>query len=400
MMDEAGFSPEQNSAGLEIKKSPIKERINEELKPVLAFLKSSVVKEGNLKGLLPYTERDGSTKYRSEDLGYGLKLAVETNDQALFKQLHDGIQALRITEGPAQGLFRASLDSNGNPIVAEGTSWADGDQDIALALLEAGLKWGDQVALAEGKAVAEAFINSSHITKVGENLGITATLAQDQRNLTGDRIRTVNLSMYNFKLYELMQQLNPTDPRWQNLYESGFNLTQASLAKFKLPPDHFYAIDGSSELVSDSEIHEKLDANSTNFDKTLIQTINPDVLKSVRSTPKDQFRPMWSNDAVRIPFRLTDTTDPRLNQLSQQILQRLDESGGLRKRIYADTGGNVDADTEIPGYILAPLARTIMEKSGDGVDAIDQVVENIEEWEKSRVYNQAWIGLGLNQIAA
>ncbi len=399
-MDEGSFSPEQNGASLETQRGQIKERVGEELKPILAFLKSSVVKEGTLKGLLPYSDRDGNTKYRSEDLGYGLKLAVETNDQILFRQLHDGVQALRITEGQGQGLFRASLDSNDNPIASEGTSWADGDQDIALALLEAGLKWGDQAILAEGKAAAEAFINSSHITKVGDNLGITATLAEDQRNLTGDRIRTVNLSMYNFKLYELMQQLEPSNLKWQKLHESGLELTRASLTKFKLPPDHFYAIDGRTDLISDTEIYNKLDPNSASFDRSLTETVEPTVLSSVISTSKDQFRAKWSNDAIRIPYRLTDATDPKLHELSQQILQRLDASGGLRKRIYADNGESVDTDNETPGYILAPLAKTMMEKSGDGIAVIDQLVKNTGDWEKTRVYNQAWVGLGLSQIAA
>lgn len=372
------------------------------IETVIANIKSSVTETGlvpelNERGKLETIDGVEGYGFNSEMLGYAMRLAVENDDRDMFERLHSGYQLLQ-SKG-SNGLLRARLhhnlavDESGNGV----ESWADGNQDVALSLLEAGQKWGKQYE-EEGIRLATAFINSGHIQEVNGRLCVFNSFAEDQEKYLGERLRLVDLSMWNFRLYERMQQLQPDEVRWQRLYSTGAEVFTDTLDKFKLPPNRIPLIDG--QVVSYEELFQKLDG-----DELLAGSlkVSKEVVAGRLADPYTEHR-VYGWDAMRIPYRLADTADPRLLELSVTLYKRLAEGGNLGVNIQAETGSRERANTFSPS--IAPCLTAQICEQGDisqaiaGLEASMQVEENKEGVGtfKTPLYWKMWDGLALSQV--
>lgn len=362
----------------------IEREIHERVNPVIKRL-SEVVTD---KGLVPEIgERGKEEGYNSEMLGYALRLAANAGDRSLFFRLKQGVEHMRLNNG----LLRARETKEGIPDLSKGSTWADGNQDIALALIEAGEKWGDLSLLQAGKSIARAFVENQVVDVDGNKIVLCNTKVENE-TILGTRIYRLNLSMYNFRLYEAMRRLSPEENCWQELIESGLNLTKASLEKFKLPPNYMNVVDG--QLASDQEVAVALSSGAE-----LAETVPQKTIEMVKAVPPEELRPVWAFDAIRIPYRLTDFSDPRGLELAKEIHDRLLELGGIKTIYYADNG-ELHAKGELSAVAVAPLVKTLAEKSGNKEEAMRQIDKSICSADNRVLYWQLWRALGLTQLTS
>ena len=372
------------------------------IETVIADIKSSVTETGlvpelNERGKLETIDGVEGYGFNSEMLGYAMRLAVENDNRDMFERLHSGYQLLQ-SKG-SNGLLRARLhhnlavDENGNGV----ESWADGNQDVALSLLEAGQKWGKQYE-EEGVRLATDFINSGHIQEVNGRLCVFNSFAEDQEKYLGERLRLVDLSMWNFRLYERMQQLQPDEVRWQRLYSTGTEVFTDTLEKFKLPPNRIPLIDG--QVVTYDELFQRLESDALLAGAL---KVSKEVITGRLADPYAEHR-VYGWDAMRIPYRLADTADPRLLELSVTLYNRLAKIGNLGVNIQAETGSIERASTFSPS--IAPCLTAQICEQGDisqaiaGLEASIQAEENKEGVGtfKTPLYWKMWDGLALSQV--
>ena len=136
--------------------------------------------------------------FNTELLGYSMRLAVESGNRELFDRLQKSLDELKTPEG----LLKARLHPDRTQDMEFGSSWADANQDVALALIEAGESWELPEYTEKGVVLAETFAQSNHIKRIGNGTVLVFNTPEMANSTTlGDRIMAIDLSMLNIKLY-------------------------------------------------------------------------------------------------------------------------------------------------------------------------------------------------------
>lgn len=404
------FRYNKNMASDEVLKSEDKlilQQVKDEITDSMEQIKLRVTQEGlvpnyNARGRYEKVGDVEGFGYNSELLGYSMRLAVENDDSELFSRLYKGYQFLK-DKGP-NGLMAARLNVEKELNITEGLSWADGNQDVALALIEAGRKWNETYK-AEGVSLAEAFLNSGHVEVVNGRPCVFNSFVEDQSRSVGDHLRFVDLSMWNFRLYEVMEQIRPNDVRWEELKLSGLKILGETLGKFKLPPNRVPLIDGA--VVSYSELNKRLEDSDIHASGLGLKMPEAEVLKKTANPQGDYQVCGW--DAARIPFRLTDAEGDEFAGAAKILYERLDEVGVLGVNIHAETGYSEGAEVFSPTIAPSLLARIYVEEDlSPAVNNLEKSIRKEREVENSGgfeppysgypLYWKIWDGLAFTQL--
>jgi hypothetical protein len=376
--------------------------LEQDIQKILSEVETHVTKEGLIPELyerkkVQIVEGKEVFGFNSEMLGYSMRLAVENEDKKLFEQLHNGYRLLR--EKGNNNLLRArlnydlSLDNEGNHV----ESWADGNQDVALALLDAGDKW-DPKYKEEGITLAKSFLTSDHIFEIDNNVYVFNSIGEIQSQHFMEQLLTVDMSMWNFNLYERMQQLDPKEPRWGKLTATGIKILTETLSKFKLPPNRIPIMNGHP--VTYTELIQTLGENAELLNS--LKEIGPKLMERLQDPIMEQRLYGW--DSIRTSYRLTDTSNPKLLDLAVTIYKRLEKIGIMGVNIQSETG-----NTEIAASYsasMAPLLKAQICAQGEFSPALKRLEDLILKEQRSEsngtfktpLYWKLWNGLGLSQI--
>lgn len=351
-------------------------------------VKKSLFEALTSEGLVPEIgERGKDEGFNSEMLGYALRIAVETGDEDLFRRLKKGADFMKMDNG----LYRARLDKDKNPDISQGSTWADANQDIALALIEAGEVWSDDGLTQEGVEVAKSFLNAQVVESGDLLVPLQNTVEEEEANV-GDRLRRVNPSMYNFKLYEKMAGLDTDNRgRWITLNESGIRLVDTCLDTYRLPPNTLNLVDG--KMVTNEELVRGVKGGS------YTEVVSSGLLEKVKSIPEDSegARSIWGFDSMRIPFRLNDSESEEARKMSSIIGEQLDALGGIKTKYYA-IDGREHSDGMDAAVVEASLAVSTANKLGSKEAAVKKIKDSVTEIDEQVLYWQLWRGMGLVQL--
>ena len=378
------------------------EQLYKRIEEITKLIEDNITEEGLLPEL---NERSKSEHiegkevygYNSEMLGYAMRIALYSNDKELFQKLYKGYEYLKTLHG--NGLLQArlkgdlSVDHMGNEL----ESWADGTQDTALALLEAGEKWGETY-IQEGIELAINFINSRHVLRSNGKIYIFNALGKGQPQQLGPKLIIQDVSMWNFKLYEMMQKHDPNNESWKTIHETGKDILKQTLDTFLLPPN-------SIPILEDKVVNYEtiLKILKQNIDELITRPEIKEVILTELKKPNSNGK-LYGWDSSRTPFRLTDTQDIDLIQIAVTINKRLTEIGMVGVNIQAEKGTIEEAKTFSP--IVAPLLMTQIYQGMDISKALDYL-KTIEQQEKDKetqgtfktpLYWKLWVGLGLLQV--
>lgn len=366
---------EGNGSGVGVqeimKKEDVKPRINQFLEEV-----SSAAKLNN--GLVPESGEGREPGFNSEMQGYAMRLALAGDNHELFNTLHQGLSVLGKTE---DGLIRARLNPD-KTVDTGNTTWDDGTQDIALALIEAGKKWGDTQLLEEGTTLAENFLQHRVIGMRDQTLVIP--IDESQEASVG--VRLVNLSLINLRLYLQMEHLSENGPKWKQLATDSLVLVNKLTRMYQLPPDQVMTVDG--KMVKNSDF------------LAIVEDRRPDLMPL--ATRKVGEREVSGFDAIRIPWRLTDIDDLgdyafRLEaySLARRIYEAENQNGGIKTRYYSD--GTPHPEGIAAAVAVAPVMGVLRATKGEQA-ALDEVDKAMTEKDRQVMYWKLWRGLGYTQL--
>lgn len=175
----------------------------------------------------------------SEGMGYGMLLAVESEDRSTFDGLMHCVQKYCDPKNGGNGLMPWAINDWG---VEDPGSATDGDLDITLALLNAYFIWGDQSYYTCAKAMADKIMELD--TYIGSG-GIGTRYPWQGRMINPGNGWGTN-GQYNFassyfcpnhfRLFAIFMQ----DPRWNELTQNGWIALQgAADVNTGLVPDWF-----------------------------------------------------------------------------------------------------------------------------------------------------------------
>jgi endo-1,4-beta-D-glucanase Y len=180
----------------------------------------------------------------SEAQSYALLKAVQLNDQEAFNQIWAWTdEYLRTPEN----LFYWQYQQLGEDELPDEGTASDADQDIALALLFAHKRWGDQKYLEEAKKVISAIWEH----EVFEAMGVPYLGAGNWANLPDSIV--INPSYLSPAHYRIFAQVDESNP-WLELVDSSYAaLSACTTARLDtevgvLPPE-WCAIDKRSGLA-------------------------------------------------------------------------------------------------------------------------------------------------------
>jgi len=357
-------------------------------------LQLTAVKEGvknhiNEQGLIPEVgERGKDNGLNSEMLGYALRIAVETGDKEMFDKLKTGADSMKMENG----LFKARLNKDGQQDFSRGSSWADANQDIALAYILGGQKWDNGDLIQQGREIATAFFDN-HVATSGDILVPLQNPKVEEEKVMGASLRRINPSMYNYRLYEQMAQIDGNQTRdWNKLAESGLRLIQEVLDRYRLPPNNLNSVNG--QIITNEDFVR--DVKTGKYQNEVPENIRAAVV----NLPSDSefARSIWGFDSIRIPFRLMDCQSPEATRMAAQISQQLDALGGVKTKYYA-VDGSPHPDGMRAAVVESPLAVAVLKAAdGDKKKVLDRISSSTTELDKNIVYWQLWKGLGLAQL--
>ncbi len=177
----------------------------------------------------------------SEGQGYGLLLAVATDDRPSFEKMLAWTRRSLKRRGDNLFAWRFRPDA-ANP-VADQNNAADGDLFIAWALLRAGQRWGSTEYTGLATAVARDVLRIL-VRQVGRQTVLLPGARGFERR---DKV-LVNLSYYVFPAIRALAQAVP-DPAWVTLAADGLALLRAGrFGKWRLPPDWVQLVRADGKL--------------------------------------------------------------------------------------------------------------------------------------------------------
>lgn len=160
----------------------------------------------------PYRQGEST----SEGQSYALLRAVWMDDKETFDQVlkwtTDNLQQ-------PQGLFSWKWNDIGGRITVDQGTAADADQDIALALLFAHKKWGDQTYLSEAQRIIAA-IWDQEVVQAGNKYYLSAGNWANQSNEI-----IINPSYLSPASYRIFAQADPSRP-WNQLVDTSYEVLQ------------------------------------------------------------------------------------------------------------------------------------------------------------------------------
>jgi endo-1,4-beta-D-glucanase Y len=131
--------------------------------PAYNLWKTNFVRDdggGRMKVIRPENGNDTV----SEGIAYGMLIAVNMNDQALFDGLYAYWKSKKAAGTSSAGLMTWCIPAGGGSCAASGGSATDADEDAAFALLQAGKLWGGSYT-ADGTALVKDIYASADINK-------------------------------------------------------------------------------------------------------------------------------------------------------------------------------------------------------------------------------------------
>lgn len=187
-------------------------------------------------GILVLTRVNIDPKYKFEERedyissrvqANAMLIAVGAKDRGLFEQLYKGYQKLLPKDQDFPPIAQKLIGEKEDEILD-----ATAIQVYALSLIEAGKKWGgnnwqNNVYTKEGVELAKKFLNSNFVGSIplvnGSKLSVINGNGKTQgTSIKGREIYFVDPSLYNYKLFELMSELDKENfPRWNLLQGSG-----------------------------------------------------------------------------------------------------------------------------------------------------------------------------------
>jgi len=318
--------------------------------------------------------------FTSELFGYAMRLAVESKDKDLFEKLIPAINELKIQDGLL--MARLHPDKTPDTETAEGSIWADPNQDVALALIEASEIWNTPEYTKQGFALAEAVAKSSLVKELDNGITLLYCTPEEvsASKIRGERIDIVDLSMLNFKLYEKMQEISD-DPIWKKLEDSGKVLFERTLEHYELIPHRLVLVDGEVRSL-----------NSIKNDESVLKSIPyPEHRK-----PFKMFVPEWNWDSFRTPNKLMDSSKPWARKIAYEIYRRVNKLGGSFTHMKAETGEKLPKGERMAASVLTMLAITAQDKGWQYALTELESLEGKEE--KSSMYMNLYKGLALQQL--
>jgi endo-1,4-beta-D-glucanase Y len=205
------------------------------------------------EGRVVDTENNGIS--HSEGQGYGMLLAVESDDKKTFRQLWQWTRTNLQVRQDYLFAWKYVPDRG----VPDNNNASDGDILIAWALQLAGDRWDDETYHRQSRKILVDIRNK--LVRIWEDKTI---LLPGVYGFAREGRFTVNLSYWVFPAFADFKRLDPS-PVWDALSEDGLKLQAAArYGRWQLPPDWL-------------ELHD-----------------------GMRISP--QRRPLFSYDAIRIPL--------------------------------------------------------------------------------------------------
>ena len=233
-------------------------------------------------------DRSNGNITHSEGQGYGMLLAVATDDRDTFDALWSWTQKELYVRG--DNLAAWKWDPEASPHVSDPNNASDGDLLIAWALMRAGKKWEDANYTAKAKSIAEALTKQSVITDPTYGALLLPAVKGFSSAEQPDG-PVVNLSYWIFPAIRDLGTLDSDFPA-QALLDTGTKLLKT--ARF-----------GSSQMPSD--------------------WIS---LKGEFPRPAQKFAPNFGYDAVRIPLYAA-WYGREESQLLSKVHDRWSKGGGV-----------------------------------------------------------------------
>jgi oligosaccharide reducing-end xylanase len=108
---------------------------------------------------LAYVQDIGNGDVRSEGMSYGMMIAVQRDQQAVFDRLWKWATTYMLqADGPYQGYFAWHCAPDGTKLASNPAS--DGEEWFVMALLFASARWGDGAGLFDYRAQAQAILDT------------------------------------------------------------------------------------------------------------------------------------------------------------------------------------------------------------------------------------------------
>ncbi len=166
----------------------------------------------------------------SEGQGYGMLMAVMSDDRQTFAQLWHWT-AMSLYRGDL-GLFKWRYEPENNQHTPDPNNATDGDILIAWALLKAGEKWHDESYLSASDSIQHAILE--HTLVKTENYSVLLPGINGFK--TPEEI-IINPSYFIFPAWKDFYRVSH-DSRWKNLInDSQSLLRKMRFGKYKLPSD-------------------------------------------------------------------------------------------------------------------------------------------------------------------
>ncbi|HTA93962.1 MAG TPA: glycosyl hydrolase family 8 [Polyangiaceae bacterium] len=231
----------------------------------------------------------------SEGIAYGMLIGVYMNDKTMF----DTLWAYAQTKFDSNGLMNWHLDTNGG--IVSGGGATDADEDMAYALLMAGVQWGGTYATSAAtliNAIWDHEVESgSNVLKPGDNFGGSSE---------------TDPSYFAPSYYRAFAKATPAHP-WAAVVESSYGILGAASGADGLVPNW---------------------VNSSGA--------------GVTGPVTDGSGPYFGYDACRIPFRIAidycGNGEPRAKAYMDKLVAFYNTAGGARlaalKDGYTTTGQN------------------------------------------------------------
>ena len=169
----------------------------------------------------------------SEGQGYGLILALMSNDRADFERIWTFTHTRLLLRDDGLAVWKWSPDAE--PHVSDPNNASDGDLLIAYALARAGATWDDARFTEAARQIASALADKAIFEHEGRLLlrpGVAGFGPDDQPDGP-----IINLSYWVFEAFPVLAELVP-DADWQALGRGGLDVArQAGFGDRKLPSD-------------------------------------------------------------------------------------------------------------------------------------------------------------------
>lgn len=303
----------------------------------------------------------GGGEVTSEGQSYALLRAAWLDDRTTFARVFAWTER---TLARADGLYSWRWSPRNGSVLDANTA-TDADQDVALALIVAGTRFGEPAYLDRAARIIRATRTETGIPVAGGWFPSAGNWAVDER--------IVNLSYFAPYAYPYFARLDP-DGRWLEVVEIGYGLLERTTAggSARLPPD-FMTVGPAGEI---RELPES-------------------------STLSRRF----SFDAARIPWRVE--LDCRLHQRRQAceatggIPFLVDAMQGSRPHIVNayDTDGAPRSQQESPSFYAAllpalarqqPASAAMVRRQQLGDTALMRLARRSD-----RYYDANWVWFGL-----